>query len=122
MLKKINDIFRLKGIFDFSHLQFDTFRAQSDGSGTEGKKKLEQWRWSLLNFSSGSQGIAIFLMAHKEFSLHILICLGILGCVGNRSSLFETIDDNTNYECVTPDFKNKMGCIILCASRDQSHT
>ena len=40
MLKKINDIFRLKGIFDFSHLQFDTVRAQSDGSGTEGKKKV----------------------------------------------------------------------------------
>ena len=42
MLKKINDIFRLKGIFDFSHLQFDTVMAQSDGSGMEGKKKLEQ--------------------------------------------------------------------------------
>jgi hypothetical protein len=27
-----------KGIFDFSHLQFDTVRAQSDGSGMEGKK------------------------------------------------------------------------------------
>ena len=40
MLKKINDIFRFKGIFDFSHLQFDTVRAQSDGSGTEGKKKV----------------------------------------------------------------------------------
>ena len=23
MLKKINDIFKLKGIFDFSHMQFD---------------------------------------------------------------------------------------------------
>jgi len=60
MLKKINDIFRLKGIFDFSHLQFDDVRAQTDGSGMEGKKKLEQWRWSPLNFFSGSQGIAIF--------------------------------------------------------------
>ena len=40
MLKKINDIFRLKSIFDFSHLQFDTVRAQSDGSGMEGKKKV----------------------------------------------------------------------------------
>ena len=40
MLKKINDIFRLKDIFDFSHLQFDTVRAQSDGSGIEGKKKV----------------------------------------------------------------------------------
>ena len=38
MLKKINDIFRLKGIFDFSHLQLDTVRAQFDGSGMEGKK------------------------------------------------------------------------------------
>ena len=27
MLKNINDIFRPKGIFDFSHLQFDTIRA-----------------------------------------------------------------------------------------------
>jgi len=40
MLKKINDIFRLKSIFDFSHLQFDTVRAQSYGSGMEGKKKV----------------------------------------------------------------------------------
>ena len=40
--KKINDIFRLKGIFDFSYLQFDGVRAQTDGSGMEGKKKLEQ--------------------------------------------------------------------------------
>ena len=44
MLKKINDIFRLKGIFDFSHLQFDGVRAQTDGSGIKGTKKLEQWR------------------------------------------------------------------------------
>ena len=43
--KKINDIFRLKNIFDFSHLQFDGVRAQTDGSGMEGTKKLEQWRW-----------------------------------------------------------------------------
>ena len=42
MLKKINNIFRLKSIFDFSHLQFDTVRAQTDGSGMEGTKKLEQ--------------------------------------------------------------------------------
>ena len=28
----------LKGIFDFSHLQFDTVRTQSNGSGMEGKK------------------------------------------------------------------------------------
>ena len=39
---KINDIFTLKDIFDFSHLQFDGVRAQTDGSGMEGTKKLEQ--------------------------------------------------------------------------------
>ena len=44
VLKKINDIFTLKGIFIFSHLQFDDVRAQTDGSGMEGTKKLEQWR------------------------------------------------------------------------------
>ena len=38
MLKKINNIFRLKGIFVFSHLQFDGVRAQTDGSGMEGTK------------------------------------------------------------------------------------
>ena len=41
-LKKINDIFRLNGIFDFSHLQFDGVRTQTDDSGMEGIKKLEQ--------------------------------------------------------------------------------
>ena len=40
MLKKINDIFRHKSIFDFSHLQFDGVRAQTDGSGMEGTKKV----------------------------------------------------------------------------------
>ena len=44
MLKKTNNIFILKGIFDFSHLQFDGVRAQTDGSGMEGTKNLEQWR------------------------------------------------------------------------------
>ena len=44
MLKKINDIFRHKSIFDFSHLQFDSVRPQTDGSGIDGTKKLEQWR------------------------------------------------------------------------------
>ena len=38
--KKINDILRLKSIFDFSHLQFDGVRAQTDGSGMEGIKKV----------------------------------------------------------------------------------
>ena len=42
MLKKINDIFILKGIFVFSHLPFDGVRAQTDGSGMKGTKKLEQ--------------------------------------------------------------------------------
>ena len=60
MLKKINDIFRHKGIFDFSHLQFDSVRAQTDGSDIEGTKKLEQWRWRPLNFFRGTQSIAIF--------------------------------------------------------------
>ena len=32
----------LKGIFDFSHLQFDGVRAQTDDGGMEGTKKLEQ--------------------------------------------------------------------------------
>ena len=34
MLKKIND----KGIFDFSHMQFDGVRVQTDDSGMEEKK------------------------------------------------------------------------------------
>ena len=42
MLKKINDIFTLRGIFVFSHLQFDGVRAQTDRSVMEGIKKLEQ--------------------------------------------------------------------------------
>jgi hypothetical protein len=39
MLKKINCIFTLESIFDFSQPQFDTVRAKSDGSGMEDKKK-----------------------------------------------------------------------------------
>ena len=39
MLKKINNTFELKGIFVFSHLQFDGVRAQTDDSGMEGTKK-----------------------------------------------------------------------------------
>ena len=42
MLKKINDIFRPKGIFDFLHMQFDDVRAQTDGSDMKDTKKLEQ--------------------------------------------------------------------------------
>ena len=42
MLKKINDIFKHKGIFDFSHLLFDGVKVQTNGSGIESKKKLEQ--------------------------------------------------------------------------------
>ena len=41
MLKKINNTFELKGIFVFSHLQFDGVRAWTDGSGIEDTKKLE---------------------------------------------------------------------------------
>ena len=41
MLKKINNIFRLKGIFVFSHLQFDGIRGQTNGSGMEDTEKLE---------------------------------------------------------------------------------
>ena len=41
MLKKINNIFELKGIFVFSHLQFDGVRAWTDGSGMEDPKKLK---------------------------------------------------------------------------------
>ena len=40
MLKKINDIFRHKDIFDFSPLQFDGVRIQTDGSDMEGTKKV----------------------------------------------------------------------------------
>ena len=39
--KKINNIFELKGIFVFSHLQFDDVRAWTDGSGMEDPKKLK---------------------------------------------------------------------------------
>ena len=38
MLKKINGIFRPKGVFDFSHLQFDTIRVKFDRSDMGGKK------------------------------------------------------------------------------------
>ena len=38
--EKINDIFGLKGIFVFSHLWFDGVRAQTDGNGMEGTKKV----------------------------------------------------------------------------------
>ena len=41
MLKKINNIFEFKGIFVFSHLQFDDVSVQTDGSGMEDTKKLK---------------------------------------------------------------------------------
>ena len=41
MLKKINNIFELKGIFVFSHLQFNGVSVQTDGSGMDDPKKLE---------------------------------------------------------------------------------
>ena len=42
MLNKINNIFRLRSIFVFSHVQFDSVRAQTDSSDVEGTKKLKQ--------------------------------------------------------------------------------
>jgi len=38
MLKKINYIFSLEGIFDFSHKQLDTVRAKSDENDMKGQK------------------------------------------------------------------------------------
>jgi hypothetical protein len=60
MLKKINCIFTPEGIFDFSHPQFDTVGAKSDGSGVEGKKSSEQWHLGELNFFNGSCVITNF--------------------------------------------------------------
>ena len=40
MLKKINNIFELKGIFVFSHLRFNGVRAQTDRSGMKGHEKV----------------------------------------------------------------------------------
>jgi hypothetical protein len=40
MLKKINSIFKPKGIFDFSYLQFDTISVKYNGSDMEGKKNF----------------------------------------------------------------------------------
>ena len=42
-LKSLRCSKKLKGIFDFLHLQFDDVRAQTDDSGIQGTKKLEQW-------------------------------------------------------------------------------
>ena len=74
MLKKINNIFDLKGIFVFSHLQFDGVRAQTDGSGMEGTKKLKQWRWRPLNFSRDTQSIAIFFNITQEIPPSSYVC------------------------------------------------
>jgi hypothetical protein len=38
MLKKINYIFSLEDIFDFSRSRFDTIRAKSDENGMKGKR------------------------------------------------------------------------------------
>ena len=96
MLKKINDIFRLKGIFDFSHLQFDGVRAQTDGSGMEGTKKLEQWRWRPLNFSRSTQDIAIFFngtqgippisISRTKIPMDNL-CINVLNNIGKMTSV-----------------------------------
>jgi len=59
MLKNINGIFRPKGIFVFSHLRFNTVRAQSNDSGMENKK----------NSSSGAK--IYWTLAHKELWSHM---------------------------------------------------
>ena len=69
MLKKINGIFKPNGIFDFSHLQFDTVRAQSDGSGMEGKKKWSSGAEVRRTFSVAHRKLRSFLMTHKELPL-----------------------------------------------------
>jgi hypothetical protein len=38
MLKKINYIFSLEGIFDFSHSRFGTVKAKSDRNDMNGKR------------------------------------------------------------------------------------
>jgi hypothetical protein len=53
MLKKINYIFSLEGIFDFLHSRFDTVRIKFDRNGMKGKKSLEQWHLWELNFING---------------------------------------------------------------------
>ena len=81
MLKKINGIFRLKGIFDFSHLHFDIVKVQSDGSGMEKKKikivtlkfaELFQW----LFFFNDSPVIrqVILQAAESENAAHLWFC------------------------------------------------
>jgi len=75
VLKKINDIFRSKGIFDFSHLQFDTVRVQSNGSGMEGKKNWSSGAEVRQTFSVAHKKLQSFIMAHREFPLDILVLL-----------------------------------------------
>ena len=65
MLKKINDIFRSKGIFDFTP---DTVRVQSNGSGMEGKKNWSSGAEVRQTFSVAHKKLESFIMAHKEFS------------------------------------------------------
>ena len=55
-------------VFSTFHTCSDTVRAQTDSSGMEGTKKLEQWRWRPLNFSRGTQGIAIFFNSTQKIS------------------------------------------------------
>ena len=55
---KINDIFTLKGIFVFSHLQFDGVRAQTDGSGMEGTKLTEvAWKVAVVNLDPANDAL-----------------------------------------------------------------
>jgi hypothetical protein len=69
MLKKINNIFRLKGIFDFLHLHFDTVRAQSDGSGMESKKVWSSDAEVHETFSVARKELQTFIMAYMEKTL-----------------------------------------------------
>ena len=85
MLKKINNIFRLKGIFVFSHLQFDGVRAQTDGSAMEDTKKLEWWRWRPLNFSRDTQGITIFFNSTQRIPPKDGGCSRVILLVQQRS-------------------------------------
>jgi hypothetical protein len=74
MLKKINNIFRPKGIFDFSHLHFDTVRAQSDGSGMEGKKVWSSGAEVHQTFSVAPKELRTFIMAYNEKTLKSTGC------------------------------------------------
>ena len=56
MLKKINNIFRLKDIFIFSHLQFDGVRAQTDEKWHGGHEKVGVVALKTAEFFQGHTG------------------------------------------------------------------